>query len=65
MGFELNSCIEIEEGGSRPFLVGEGLSGEITRVNTQVVLQIIKHPDISQFSVFVSLGCSIVMLKFN
>ena len=43
MGFELNSCIEIEEGGSRPFLVGERLSGEITRVNTQVVLQIIKH----------------------
>lgn len=65
MGFELNSCIEIEEGGSRPFLAGEGLSGEITRVNTQVVLQIIKHPDISQFSVFVSLSCSIVMLKFN
>ena len=47
LGFELNHRIESEEAGNRPFLVAEGLSGEIT----QVVLQTIKHPGISQFSV--------------
>lgn len=51
LGFELNHRIESEEAGNRPFLVAEGLSGEIT----QVVLQTIKHPGISQFSVFESL----------